>query len=199
MVAVGALGVAAAPRPAPTQRHVLPARRQRDLPAIAHLARNAVGVRLTARKTPVLVFVEGRINQVGGTVVVRTALRRSAHCRPRGRVALRHRTLLASASNQVHVDIALGAMPFEERTVHRASPFEVGDGATITTCSAEDLIVHKAFAGRDKDWFDIRGVVVRQGGALDRELVWSELLPLLELREDQDTEPRLRQLLSTLQ
>jgi hypothetical protein len=113
--------------------------------------------------------------------------------------ALRHRTLLACASNQVHVDIALGAMPFEERTVHRASPFEVGDGATITTCSAEDLIVHKAFAGRDKDWLDIRGVVVRQGGALDRELVWSELLPLLELREDQDTEPRLRQLLSTLQ
>jgi hypothetical protein len=110
--------------------------------------------------------------------------------------ALRHRTLLLVASNGVHVDVALGAMPFEEHSVERASPFAISDGESITTCSAEDLVVHKAFAGRDKDWGDIRGIVVRQP-RLSHELIWTELLPLLELRDDSDAEPRLRMLLAT--
>ena len=110
--------------------------------------------------------------------------------------ALRHRTLLLAASNGVHVDVALGAMPFEEHYVVRASRFAISDSESILTCSAEDLVVHKAFAGRDKDWGDIRGIVVRQR-LLDHALIWTELLPLLELRDDSDTEPRLRALLST--
>ena len=32
------------------------------------------------------------------------------------RFALQHRTLLLVASNGIHLDVALGAMPFEERT-----------------------------------------------------------------------------------
>jgi len=119
----------------------------------------------------------------------------------RGRIAdarafaLRHRTLLLVASNGVHVDLSLGAMPFEERSVERASLFAISDRDSITTCSAEDLVIHKAFAGRDKDWGDIRGILVRQSH-LDRELIWSELLPLLELREDAETEAKLRRLLA---
>ena len=109
--------------------------------------------------------------------------------------ALRHRTLLVAASNGVHVDIALGAMPFEERTVERASAFEISDTDSVTTCSAEDLIVHKVFAGRDKDWLDVQSIVTRQGRSLDAQLIWTELLPLLELRDDSTSEPRLRKLL----
>lgn len=108
--------------------------------------------------------------------------------------ALRHRTLLLATSNLVHADVSLGAMPFEERAVERASKFAVSESASITTCSAEDLVVHKAFAGRDKDWLDIEGIIDRQG-ALDRDLIWSELLPLLELRDDPSIERRLRGLL----
>jgi len=110
--------------------------------------------------------------------------------------ALDHRTLLAMASNGVHVDVSLGAMPFEERSVDRASPFAIGDAASVTTCSAEDLIVHKAFAAREKDWLDIRGIVDRQGPSLDRELIWTELQPLLELRDEPSIEPRLRALMA---
>ena len=109
--------------------------------------------------------------------------------------ALRHRTLLLAASNGIHVDVALGAMPFEEHSVERASAFEISESASITTCSAEDLLIHKAFAGRDKDWGDIRGIVVRQP-SLDHELIWSELLPLLALRDDSSTETRLRAMLA---
>lgn len=119
----------------------------------------------------------------------------------RGRIAdarefaLRHRTLLLAASNGIHVDVALGAMPFEEHSVDRASSFEISTTATVTTCSAEDLVVHKAFAGRDKDWLDLEGIAIRQP-SLDRELVFAELLPLLELKEDTTTERRLRALLA---
>ena len=35
------------------------------------------------------------------------------------------------------------AMPFEEWAVARASGFAVSPGETLTTCSAEDLVVHE--------------------------------------------------------
>ena len=109
--------------------------------------------------------------------------------------ALQHRTLLLAANNGVHVDIALGAMPFEERAAQRASPFAVSSTESVTTCSAEDLVVHKVFAGRDKDWLDVEGIATRVGRSLDAALIWAELLPLLELREDTTSEARLRRLL----
>jgi hypothetical protein len=54
--------------------------------------------------------------------------------------ALLHRVLLARTAEGIEVDIALGALPFEERTIARASAWEVRKGATLTTCSAEDLL-----------------------------------------------------------
>src|SRR5207245_546392 len=63
--------------------------------------------------------------------------------------ALSSRVLLAQTREGVDVDLALGALPFEERCVARASVWQLGDGTLLTTCSAEDLVVHKAFAGRD--------------------------------------------------
>jgi hypothetical protein len=65
----------------------------------------------------------------------------------------------------------------------------------LRTCSAEDLVVHKAFAAREKDWLDIRGIVSRQGSRLDRALVWEELRPLLELKDDPTIEERLTRVL----
>lgn len=93
------------------------------------------------------------------------------------------------------MDVALGAMPFEERAVERASPFRVQEGLELTTCSAEDLIVFKAFAGREKDWLDIEGIALRQGDQLDESLIWTELEPLLDLKEAPEDATRLRKLL----
>ncbi len=93
------------------------------------------------------------------------------------------------------MDISLGAMPFEERAVARATDFAIAPEVVIRTCSAEDLVVMKAFAGRDRDWLDIRGIVERQAGKLDRELIFAELDPLLDLKEDPESSPRLRALL----
>ena len=112
--------------------------------------------------------------------------------------ALRHRVLLLCSQGGIALDIALGAMPFEERVVSRASPFVVAEDATLLTCSAEDLVVLKAFAGREQDWIDIEGIAVRRSRALDTGLVWEELTPLLELKEDAQTAPRLHRLLDGL-
>ena len=109
--------------------------------------------------------------------------------------ALRHRVLLLLGRAGIPLDVALGAMPFEERAVDRSSPFAVVEGISLRTCSAEDLIVFKAFASRPQDWIDIEGITIRQSRQLDAYLIWQELIPLLELKEDQHTEPRLRRLL----
>ena len=108
--------------------------------------------------------------------------------------ALRHRVLLLLGRDEIPLDVALGAMPFEEQAVSRFSLFRVAEGVSLRTCSAEDLIVFKAFAGRGQDWIDIEGIATRQHGRLDEGLIWLELLPLLKLKEDEQTEPRLRQI-----
>lgn len=109
--------------------------------------------------------------------------------------ALRNRVLLLRTAAGVPIDVSLGAMPFEERVVDRSSPFLLGGGLSMRTCSAEDLVVLKAFAGRDQDWPDIEGVIARQAQALDSALILRELGPLLELKEDMRPLERLRELL----
>jgi hypothetical protein len=105
--------------------------------------------------------------------------------------ALKNRVLLLKNAKGTHVDVALGAMDFENRSVQRSSLWRVSENATLRTCSAEDLLVHKTFAARTRDWADIEGILHRQGPKLDLELVRSELLPLLELKGTPEAMDRL--------
>ncbi len=125
------------------------------------------------------------------------ALLTAYRCRiPGGReFALRRRVLLLEAASGVPIDVSLGGIPFEERVVERSSPWEVGGAEPLVTCSAEDLVVLKVFAGRDKDWLDVEGLVVRQGDRLKESLVLRELPPLLELKEDSRSLARLQAIL----
>jgi hypothetical protein len=106
--------------------------------------------------------------------------------------AVEHRVLLVETADRVPVDIALSGLPFEARLIARSTPFEVAPGVLLQTCSAEDLIVLKAFADRMQDWLDIEGVVVRQGSHLDRTPILEELGPLLELKEDPQAQATLQ-------
>lgn len=96
--------------------------------------------------------------------------------------ALSHRVLLARHPNGTPLDIALGALPFEEDSVRRSSLWNIGEGE-LRTCSADDLVIHKVFAGRDQDWLDVRGILARSGHLLDLALIERELTPLLELKQ----------------
>lgn len=107
--------------------------------------------------------------------------------------ALQHRVILLNSAANVPIDVALGAIPFEERCIARATLFDFG-GARLLSCSAEDLIVMKAFAGRDRDWADIETVVMRQSTALHWPQILAEITPLAGLREGGNALSRLEKL-----
>jgi hypothetical protein len=98
--------------------------------------------------------------------------------------ALQNRVLLLQSRSGVGIDISLAGLPFEESVVARASDFEFEQGISLHTCSAEDLIVYKAFANRSRDWADIEGVLIRQANKLDWDYIGRQLKPLVELKEE---------------
>lgn len=100
--------------------------------------------------------------------------------------AARTRVVLARSDEGVGIDIVLAGLPFEARVIDRSSLWQLWEGATLRTCSAEDLIVMKAFADRDKDWADVTAILERQGDKLDLDLVRTELQPLVEAKEAPD-------------
>ena len=111
------------------------------------------------------------------------------------RFALERRVLLVQTLSGIPLDVSLGGLPYEARILDRATSFDVEPGVSLVTCSAEDLVILKAFAGRSQDWLDVEGVLVRQRHLLDRDLVLRELRPLLELKDDAETEEQLTRLM----
>lgn len=101
--------------------------------------------------------------------------------------ALANRVLLLRSKMGIGIDIALGGLPFEEDAVSRARPVEMERGVWLRICTAEDLIVMKAFADRPQDRLDLRGILVRQGTQnLDWQRIWQELTPLAEIKDAPD-------------
>ena len=90
------------------------------------------------------------------------------------------RRIVLVSRNNVGIDISLGATGFEESSIRRSSYFEFIKGVRLRTCSAEDLIVHKAFANRLKDWADVENVISVQE-VLDWDYIYENLAPLVEL------------------
>jgi len=118
----------------------------------------------------------------------------SSRLRDAREFAIENRVVLLRASNAIPIDVALGGLDFERRTVERASEWQTGD-ALLLTCSAEDLIVHKVFAGRDRDWADVVGIIERQGDRLEQSLIFDELAPLVQVKGTEKDLDRLGRLL----
>lgn len=93
------------------------------------------------------------------------------------------RVLLLQSKQGVGLDVALAALPYEELMIHRSTFFEYPTNIQLRTCSAEDLIVLKAFAARGQDWVDVERVIVRQAGKLDWSYIRAQLEPLAELKD----------------
>ncbi len=108
--------------------------------------------------------------------------------------ALEYRVMLLQDKDGTEIDLALGGLSFEGNLVGRASDFEFYPGMTLRTCSAEDLIVMKAFAGREQDWGDVKGIIARQCDALNWRAILSELRPLCELKGAPDILIKLEKL-----
>lgn len=133
----------------------------------------------------------------GGEAVIVDGL--LAHFEPRipdaREFSFKSRVLLIRDSLGIGIDVALGALPFEESAVKRAKNVEVYEGIQLRLCTAEDLIVMKAFADRPLDWNDVKGIIIRQGSEkLDWPYVFQHLTPLAELKEQPDIVTRLRKM-----
>ena len=98
--------------------------------------------------------------------------------------ARRSRVILITASNGCPVDISMGLPGYEDEVMRRAVDFELEPGKAIRVCSAEDLIIHKAIAGRPQDVRDVEGIVYRQRDALDVAIIRRWLQAFAELLDN---------------
>jgi hypothetical protein len=108
--------------------------------------------------------------------------------------ALARRVLLIRASHKVGLDVAPGGLPFEESVVQRLSRFVYPPHIPLRTCSAEDLVVMKSFAGPGQDWVNVERILVRQAEKLDWGCLQSQLRPLAELKGEPEILSRLDRL-----
>jgi len=108
--------------------------------------------------------------------------------------ARQRRVLLLKTPGGLGIDVSLGALPFEECVVSRASSFSFDAGLDLRTCSAEDLIVLKLFASRAIDIRDAETVALRQQKQLDWRYIEEQLTPLAELKDDPEILKTLRHL-----
>ncbi len=111
--------------------------------------------------------------------------------------ALDNRVLLLFASNGVAMDISLSGLPFEEEMIRNATPFLFSSDCPLITCSAEDLIVLKAFADRPKDWGDVESIATRYMHKLNRNYIIEQLTPLCDLKESPEIITKLDKVLTS--
>ena len=93
--------------------------------------------------------------------------------------------IVAVTIHDVIVDFLLALPGYEELIVERAVRFELED-LRAWVCSAEDLIIQKAIAGRAKDWSDIEALLIEQRGRLDEGYIENWLSQFAEALERPD-------------
>lgn len=89
------------------------------------------------------------------------------------------------ADTALRVDFIFSTTPYEREAIARAVWVDVG-GTSVPFATAEDLIIHKLFAGRPRDLEDAVGVVRRAGDRLDWSYVerWTAEFAQVPGRED---------------
>ncbi len=93
----------------------------------------------------------------------------------------------------MRVDCIFSTTEYERRAIGRAQLIPPG-GESVPVATAEDLLVHKLFAGRPRDLEDAERVVRRKGAMLD----WEYLRETIESFRDVPGRESLPQLLEAL-
>lgn len=70
-------------------------------------------------------------------------------------------------ADRTRLDLLLGDTPFDAKAIERARSIEVAPALFLIICSAEDLLLYKMISTRPRDREDARGIIRRQGKALD--------------------------------
>lgn len=91
----------------------------------------------------------------------------------------------AHGPTRQRVDFIFSSTPYERQAIERAVSVEVG-GAAVPFATAEDLLIHKLFAGRARDVEDAESIARRRAGTLDWDYVerWAAEFATIPGRED---------------
>jgi hypothetical protein len=83
------------------------------------------------------------------------------------------------------VDLIFSTTPYEAQAIERAVLVDLGS-RRVPFATAEDLLLHKLFAGRPRDLEDAAGVVRRKGPELDWGYLerWAREFAMVSGRED---------------
>jgi predicted nucleotidyltransferase len=78
-------------------------------------------------------------------------------------------------ATRLRVDFIFSTTAYEAGAIDRAMPVEMA-GEEVPFATAEDLLLHKLFAGRPRDFEDAEGVVRRKGSQIDWDYVrkWAD-------------------------
>lgn len=98
------------------------------------------------------------------------------------------RTFVLPAEDEqtgVRVDLIFSTTPYERQAIARAVRVELS-GVAVPFAAAEDLILHKLFAGRPRDVEDVVGVIRRKGNELNWTYLdeWARVFSAVPGRED---------------
>jgi len=96
-----------------------------------------------------------------------------------------HPLIVAVEIDGVNVDFLLALPGYEENIIKRAVRRDL-KGWQAWICSAEDLIIQKAVAGRGKDWLDIEALLIEQYRQLDQVYINDWLSEFVEALDDPD-------------
>lgn len=80
----------------------------------------------------------------------------------------------------IRVDFIFSTTPYEREAIARSECHELA-GVPVPFATAEDLIIHKLFAGRARDWEDAVSVVRRKGESLDWDLIMRSAIAFAEI------------------
>lgn len=105
-----------------------------------------------------------------------------------------NRVLLLRGMGGIPIDVALAAFEYESEAISRSRTVDFGRAVCLEVITAEDLIVMKAFAGREQDWVDVAGVATRQFGNLDWPAIHKNAGILAPAASDPTMQARLRKL-----
>jgi predicted nucleotidyltransferase len=92
--------------------------------------------------------------------------------------------IVAAIINDVIVDFLLALPGYEELIIERAIRHDMGEWK-IWICSAEDLIIQKVVAGREKDLQDVQSILVVQHDKLDYKYIEEWLSRFVEALDNE--------------
>lgn len=106
--------------------------------------------------------------------------------------------IVAVTVDDVIVDFLLALPGYEELIIERAIVRDIG-GWSARVCTAEDLIIQKVIASRDKDWLDVESLLMEQPDQLDEAYIEEWLIQFAEALENESLLTRYRSLLKRVQ